>query len=92
MTKKLPPSKAIAVFCKECIYDPHGGNGSWINQIEECTAPECPLYEHRPLTGNTREILREEKVAAMSPEELIKYKKRQDGARNNFILHNKETQ
>lgn len=43
------PSKraAINAKCKDCIYDPMGG-GSWREQVEACTSPDCPLYELRP--------------------------------------------
>jgi len=40
--------KAIDAKCKECIYDPIGGPGSWRNQVGNCTAYSCPLYDVRP--------------------------------------------
>jgi hypothetical protein len=36
--------KAINAKCKECIYDPIGGNGTWRQQVEQCTSFNCPLY------------------------------------------------
>ena len=81
MKTKLSPSKAIAAFCKTCIYDPGGGNGSWINQVEDCTAPLCPLFEHRPLTDATKDVLREERISRMNPQELAKYRAKQEAAR-----------
>jgi transposase-like protein len=40
--------KAINDKCKECIYDPIGGNGTWVQQVRDCTSPECPLFGLRP--------------------------------------------
>ncbi|RLW63586.1 MAG: hypothetical protein B6D73_15210 [gamma proteobacterium symbiont of Stewartia floridana] len=37
----------INAKCVECIYDPYQ-SGTWRKQIENCTAPACPLYEVRP--------------------------------------------
>ena len=39
--------KAINGMCKECIYDPHVGAGSWQKQVTDCTSGGCPLYEVR---------------------------------------------
>lgn len=38
---------AINAMCKECIYDPRSGNGTWVEQVANCTAPRCPLYPVR---------------------------------------------
>jgi len=50
MNKQPRPSmrKAINAFCKECIYDPLSSLGTWRQQTEGCTSPNCPLYELRP--------------------------------------------
>jgi len=40
--------KSINDKCKDCIYDPLSGLGTWRQQTEGCTATECPLYEVRP--------------------------------------------
>lgn len=40
--------KAINDKCKECIFDPKGGNGKWKEQIEACTSFKCPLFKVRP--------------------------------------------
>lgn len=46
--------KAINDMCKACIYhglglyDPEPGNGNWRQQVEACTAQNCPLYGYRP--------------------------------------------
>jgi len=40
---------AINLKCKQCIYDPKGGTGTWRQQVAECTARNCPLFPYRPL-------------------------------------------
>jgi hypothetical protein len=40
--------KAINAKCRECIYDPIAGGGSWLQQITSCTSPNCPLFGVRP--------------------------------------------
>ena len=50
--KKLRP--AINAMCKHCIFDPHGGGGSWREQVEACTSPGCPLFTVRPTTKTGR--------------------------------------
>ncbi len=47
--------KAIDNFCRECIYDAKA-EGTWRKQIEDCTAPKCPLFEYRPVTTGTHKI------------------------------------
>lgn len=47
--------KAIDEKCKECIYDPHGGNGSWRQQVAACTSESCPLYSVRPMPSMSAE-------------------------------------
>ena len=37
--------------CAECIYDDLGGNGTWRQQTEACTATECPLWPIRPTSS-----------------------------------------
>jgi len=52
MPKKRPSlRKAINDQCKECIYDPHPGNGNWRQQVTACPSIQCPLYEVRPLSS-----------------------------------------
>ena len=79
--KYASPQKAINAMCKACIYDSRHGNGYWTEQTEACTSRDCPLYELRPLSLETRDRLKEEKIAAMSPEQLVAYRNRQDSAR-----------
>ena len=40
---------AIDAKCKECIYDPYGGAGTWRQQVAHCTSPRCPLFDVRPM-------------------------------------------
>jgi hypothetical protein len=39
---------AVNSKCRECIVDMRPGNGRWRQQVEACTAPDCPLYPVRP--------------------------------------------
>ncbi len=48
LLKNPTPMRSIAAKCCECIYDPEGSSGTWRQQVEECTAPTCPLYHLRP--------------------------------------------
>ena len=41
--------QAINAMCAHCIYDKNA-EGRKLEQIEACTATECPLYEVRPVT------------------------------------------
>jgi len=56
--------KAINNMCKTCIYDGNSGGGTWRQQVEACTAPNCPLFPYRPKSApkkttadNAREAL-----------------------------------
>jgi hypothetical protein len=40
--------KAINTKCRECIYDPIGGKGTWRQQVVKCTSKDCPIYSVRP--------------------------------------------
>lgn len=40
--------KSINDMCAECIYDKHSKGGK-LQQIAECTATSCPLFNVRPL-------------------------------------------
>jgi hypothetical protein len=39
---------AINAKCRECLYCPLTGTGSWRQQVENCTSISCPLYSVRP--------------------------------------------
>ena len=45
----------IDAKCIECIYDPLGGGGNWRQQVEACTAPDCPLYPVRPISSGSQD-------------------------------------
>jgi hypothetical protein len=49
--KKTGFKAKITAKCIECIYDPIQ-MGSWRKQVENCTAPDCPLFSVRPVTTN----------------------------------------
>ena len=49
-TSKRPSMRAaINAMCRQCIYDPKG-SGTWRQQVEACTSPNCPLYPLRPVS------------------------------------------
>lgn len=43
---------AINAFCKQCIYDPHCGGGTWREQVAQCAAVRCPLWPFRPIPSS----------------------------------------
>lgn len=69
--KKLSQKKAIKEKCIECIYDPHGGGGTWLQQVSNCTSYSCPLFELRPLTADLRAKRDEKHLASLSDEERV---------------------
>lgn len=40
--------RAINAKCKDCIYDPLCGGGTWRQQTEACTITACALWPYRP--------------------------------------------
>lgn len=40
--------KAINDKCKDCIYDPKSGMGTWKQQTDACTIMTCSLWPLRP--------------------------------------------
>lgn len=42
--------KAINEKCKDCIYDPQSGGGTWREQTQNCADTTCPLYPYRPMS------------------------------------------
>ena|GEM_PF-5759265 len=40
--------KAINGKCRDCIFDPKSGLGTWRQQTEGCTSVDCPLFPVRP--------------------------------------------
>ena len=87
MKYKLNCQQAIDAMCKECIYDPIsiGIFKQTLNQqIEDCTSPECPLYEYRPLTGKTKEENKQKYIASLSEEAKQEYFKQSEKSRIAF--------
>ena len=39
---------AVNAFCKSCIYDKSVGSGSWRQQVANCRAFSCSLFNVRP--------------------------------------------
>ena len=72
--------KAIEAMCFQCIYDPLDV-GSKHQQTDNCTSPDCALYEYRPLTGATRVRLKQERYDALSDAEKQKYDEKANIAR-----------
>jgi hypothetical protein len=48
--------KAINEKCKDCIYDPKSGGGTWRQQVEACTITTCSLWPMRPKAKPNRAI------------------------------------
>lgn len=72
--------QAVVAKCFDCNYDPLDA-GSKHQQVESCTCTSCPLYEHRPLTGDTKQRLKDERYNAMTPKEQRIYDKKSELAR-----------
>lgn len=51
MANTTSRAKAIRDMCKQCIYDPVAGKGTWRQQVEACTSKDCPLYHFRPVSS-----------------------------------------
>ena len=67
---KVSAQKAIANYCKGCIYDPLAG-GTWREQVENCTIPRCELYAYRPRAKRVREAEREAWLNSLTTEQRI---------------------
>jgi len=80
MSKPLTMKQAIDKNCFECSYDDKDV-GTKHQQIEACPMINCALYPFRPVTSNTKAARRDEKVANMTPEQLMKYREKQEAAR-----------
>ena len=75
---------AINEKCKDCIYDSLAG-GTWLAQVEGCTDTKCSLHEYRPKTAATKKKEREKAFLRMTPEEQVKYREKQEKAREIFL-------
>jgi hypothetical protein len=64
----ISPRKAVALHCKECIYD-NNCSGNWRKQVEACTIADCALFDHRPITGVGQHLRRENLLASLSDAE-----------------------
>lgn len=51
--------KAINDKCKDCIYDPESGLGTWRQQVESCGQVRCPLYPYRPKSTGVSKLAKE---------------------------------
>jgi hypothetical protein len=47
-TRKIGLRAAIDAKCRDCIYDPKCGGGTWREQVAQCSAISCPLWPVRP--------------------------------------------
>jgi hypothetical protein len=43
----------INEMCRWCIHDRNSA-GSWREQVYRCTAPECPLWDVRPIPAGRK--------------------------------------
>lgn len=59
--KKMTLRKAANEMCKNCVYD-KAEKGTWREQVEACNCVTCPLYAHRPLSGEGIKARRLEKA------------------------------
>lgn len=44
---------SINAKCKDCIYDPKSGLGTWRQQVEACSCLDCPLWLVRPTAAKS---------------------------------------
>jgi len=49
-----PWRQAVNEMCKQCLYDPLAGLGTWREQVGACPSRSCPLWEIRPLPARKR--------------------------------------
>lgn len=47
--KRLTRQQAINAKCKDCLYDPLSGGGTWREQIAVCSSISCALWPYRPM-------------------------------------------
>lgn len=57
---------AINAMCRSCIYDPGNGNGTWREQVEQCSSGNCPLHPVRPITVTAQKRGAEVRQAALA--------------------------
>jgi hypothetical protein len=63
--------QAINAKCKDCIYDPLSGLGTWREQVARCTAVlqrwNQNLWRQRAAIMNPHELLREHPLSELLP-------------------------
>ena len=57
--------KAINDKCRQCIYDPKAGMGTWRQQVSACSVYVCPLWPHRP----TAQAMQDGRPSPRTPDE-----------------------
>src|SRR5277367_5495873 len=63
--------RAINDKCKDCIYDPQSGGGTWREQVAQCSCISCPLWPVRPFPQSSSPYANEpRKVEDVTPEWL----------------------
>lgn len=72
--------RAIENMCFQCIYDPLS-NGSKHKQVEDCTSPDCALFDYRPVSGALKEQRKQERIAEMTDDERLAYQRKVEIAR-----------
>jgi hypothetical protein len=83
--KKMSPMQAIKLKCIDCNYDDKS-TGTWAMQVESCTCVDCSLWQHRPLTGKTRRLLKEQRLSSLTPAERELFEIRGQIARENLSI------
>lgn len=62
---------AIDLKCKDCIFDPKAGLGTWRQQTEACTLKSCSLWPYRPKSASKSTA-----TTGQQPEALRKYQEK----------------
>lgn len=89
--KKTNKTQAIKEKCEDCIYDPLAG-GTNLMQIEKCSQPACPLYQHRPLTSATKKVNQQAAYELMTPEQKAKFDAKSKAAAERFAKAREEAE
>jgi hypothetical protein len=64
--------RSIDAKCKQCVYDPLCGGGTWREQVAQCTVLACPLWPIRtgPKSGPYKDYPTD---PANCPDEWLKH-------------------
>lgn len=57
---------AIDAKCKDCIYDPKSGLGTWRQQVEGCAIRTCSLWPVRPKSSGMPKLAPETEGSALN--------------------------